>query len=59
LTEAGLAALLLRGYSRYDPLYVLNQADDGAAFARAEAVAARLQGREAAILSLKSLGLDR
>ena len=61
LTEAGLAALLLKGYGRYDPLYVLNQADDGALFARAEHIAALLDrdGRASAILSLKNLGLDR
>jgi len=55
LTEAGLAALLLRGYGRYDPLFVLNQADDGALLARGEAVAALLrgQGYECVILSLK------
>lgn len=59
LTEAGLAALLIRGYGRYDPLFVLNQADDGAAFARGEAIAARLaaQGHESRILSLKNLNL--
>ena len=58
LTEAGLAALLLRGYGRYDPLFVLNQADDGALFSRAESVAARLRaaGHETVILSLKNLG---
>ena len=61
LTEAGLAALLIRGYGRYDPLFVLNQADDGASFARAEAVAARLkaEGFESVILSLKNLRLNR
>ena len=59
LDEAGLAALLLRGYGRYDPLYVLNQADDGAAYARAESVATRLPGQDIAILSLKNLGLNR
>lgn len=61
LTEAGLAALLIRGYGRYDPLFVLNQADDGAAVARAERIAARLKkdGYDSAILSLKNLGLDR
>ena len=57
LTEAGLAALLLRGYSRYDPLFVLNQADDGATFARGETVSAllRTQGYESVILSLKNI----
>lgn len=61
LTEAGLAALLLKGYGRYDPLYVLNQADDGALYARAEAIAAMLKqdGYESTILSLKNLGLAR
>ena len=60
LDEAGLAALLLRGYGRYDPLFVLNQADDGAAFARGERVAALLrgEGHGSVILSLKNLGLD-
>lgn len=55
LTEAGLAALLLRGYGRYDPLYLLNQADDQALLARGEAVASllRSQGYEGAVLSLK------
>ena len=58
LTEAGLAALLLRGYGRYDPLYVLNQADDGALFARGEALAAMLRaaGHESVILSLRDTG---
>ena len=57
LTEAGLAALLLRGYGRYDPLYLLNQADDMETFARAEAIAAILKkdGHDCAILSLKNL----
>ena len=61
LTESGLAALLLFGYGRYDPLYLLNQADDGALFARGEAIAAslRAQGHESAIMSLKNLGLNR
>ena len=61
LTEAGLAALLLFGYGRYDPLYVLNQADDGSLFARGEAIAANLraQGHESVIMSLKNLGLNR
>ena len=61
LTESGLAALLLFGYSRYDPLYVLNQADDGSLFARGEAIAANLraQGHESVIMSLKNLGLNR
>ena len=61
LTEAGLAALLLRGYGRYDPLYVLNQADDGALFARGEAIASLLKaaGHESVILSLKNLGVNR
>ena len=56
LTEEGLAALLLRGYGRYDPLFVLNQADDGETCARGEAVAAmlRAQGCESVILSLKN-----
>ena len=56
LTGSGLTALLLRGYGRYDPLYVLNQADDGETFARGEAVAAMLkaQGYESVILSLKN-----
>ena len=60
LNEAGLAALLLRGYGRYDPLYVLNQADDGALFAQGETVAAMLaaNGHGSVILSLKNLGLD-
>ena len=60
LTEAGLASLLLRGYGAYDPLFVLNQADDRALFARAEAVAARLRaaGHGCAILSLRNMGLD-
>ena len=58
LNEAGLAALLLRGYGSYDPLYVLNQADDGALFARGETVAALLaaEGHKSVILSLKNLG---
>jgi probable selenium-dependent hydroxylase accessory protein YqeC len=58
LTEDGFAALLLQGYGRYAPLYVLNQADDGALFSRAESVAARLRaaGHEAVIQSLKNLG---
>ncbi len=61
LTEAGLAALLLKGYGRYDPLYVLNQADDGALFARGERIAAMLaaEGYKSVILSLKNLGLDQ
>ena len=61
LTESDLAALLLFGYSRYDPLYVLNQADDGALFARGEAIAANLraQGHESVIMSLKNMGLNR
>lgn len=60
LTEAGLCALLLGGYGRYAPLYILNQADDGARFARGEALAAALRkaGHEAAVLSLKNLGAD-
>ena len=58
LTEEGLAALLLCGYGRYDPLYVLNQADDGALFARGSAIAAKLKqdGHRSAILSLQRLG---
>ena len=61
LTEAGLAALLLFGYGRYDPLYLLNQADDGALFARGEAIASLLKaaGHESVILSLKNLGVNR
>ena len=57
LTEDGVAALLLRGYGRYDPLYILNQADDGALYARGEAVAARLAaaGHPSVVLSLKNL----
>ena len=60
LREAGLAALLLRGYGRYDPLYILNQADDDALRARGEAIAAILKqdGHPCAILSLKDLGLN-
>ena len=59
LTEAGLAALLLRGYGRYDPLFVLNQADDEALLARGEAVASLLrdQGYECAVLSMKDMGM--
>lgn len=59
LDEAGLAALLLRGYGRYDPLYVLNQADDGALYARAERIASILKqdGHASTILSLKNLGV--
>ena len=58
LTEEGLAALLLRGYSRYDPLYVLNQTDDEALSVRAERIAAKLKqdGHNSAILSLQRLG---
>ena len=61
LAEAGLAALLLKGYGRYDPLFILNQADDEALFARAERIAAILKqdGFETAILSLKNLGLNK
>ena len=61
LDEAGLAALLLHGYGRYDPLYVLNQADDGGTFARGEATAAllRKEGFESVVISLKNLGLNR
>ena len=61
LTETGLAALLLCGYGRYDPLYVLNQADDGALYSRAEVIAAILKqdGHESTILSLKSFGLNQ
>lgn len=57
LTEDGFSALLLRGYGRYDPLYILNQADDGALYARGEAVAAHLKaaGHPSIILSLKNL----
>ena len=58
LTEEGLAALLLRGYGRYDPLYVLNQTDDEALSVRAERIAAKLEqdGHSSAILSLQRLG---
>ena len=58
LSEAGLAALLLRGYGRYDPLYILNQADDDDLFARAEQISAILKqdGFDSTILSLKKLG---
>ena len=58
LTEEGLAALLLRGYGRYDPLYVLNQTDDEALSVRAERIAAKLKqdGHNSAILSLQRLG---
>ena len=61
LTEAGMAALLVRGYGRYDPLFVLNQADDGALFARGEAVASllRAKGYESVILWLRNMGLNR
>ncbi len=57
LDESGMAALLLRGYGRYDPLFVLNQADDEALFARAEGIAALLrgEGHDSAILSLNNL----
>lgn len=57
LTEEGLAALLLRGYGRYDPLFVLTQADGDALRARGERVAALLaaNGYDCGILSLKSL----
>ena len=57
LTEDGFSALLLRGYGRYDPLYILNQADDGALYARGEAVAALLAaaGHPSVVLSLKNL----
>ena len=60
LAEDGFAALLLQGYGRYDPLYILNQADDRALFSRAESVAARLRaaGYEAVILSLKNSGMS-
>ena len=60
LTEEGLAALLLQGYGRYAPLFVLNQADDGAACARAGSVAAMLKqdGCQSTILSLKNLRLN-
>ena len=60
LTEAGFAALLLRGYGRYDPLYVLNQADDGAACTRAKSIATILKqdGYQSTILSLKNLSLN-
>lgn len=59
LMEAGLASLLLRGYGRYDPLFVLNQADDDALRVRGKRVAALLQaeGYESVVLSLKDLGL--
>ena len=59
LTEEGLAALLLRGYGRYDPLFVLNQADDDDLAAKARTLAAILgqAGQKSAVLSLKDLGL--
>lgn len=59
LTEEGLAALLLRGYGRYDPLFVLNQADDDDLTAKARTLAAILgqAGQKSAVLSLKDLGL--
>lgn len=59
LTEEGLATLLLRGYGRYDPLFVLNQADDSGLMARAQTLAAILgqAGQKSAVLSLKDLGL--
>ena len=59
LTEAGVAALLLRGYGRYDPLYILNQADNEGLHARGDRVAAllRAEGHKSAVLSLKNLGL--
>ena len=58
LQEEGLAALLLAGYGRYDPLYVLNQADAAALLARAERIAALLarSGHDAVPLSLKGMG---
>ena len=61
LSEEGLAALLLKGYGRYDPLFILNQADDEATFARGEAAATllRAEGHGCTILSLKNLGLNR
>ena len=61
LDETGLCALLCRGYGRYDPLYVLNQADDRGLSSRAGALAAllRAEGYESVILSLKNLGLNR
>ncbi len=61
LDETGLAALLLRGYGRYDPLFVLNQADDETLFARAKGIATLLrgEGHESVILSLKNLGLNQ
>ena len=57
LTEEGLAALLLKGYGRYDPLFVLSQADDDERMARARTLAAVLRqaGYESATLSLNDL----
>ena len=57
LTEEGLAALLLKGYGRYDPLFVLSQADDDERMARARTLAAILRqaGYESATLSLDDL----
>ncbi len=61
LDEAGLCMLLCRGYGRYDPLYILNQADDSGLSARAETLAGllRAEGYESIALSLKNLGLNR
>ena len=54
LSEEGLCALLLSGYGRYAPLFLLTQADTPALWNRAERIAAMLkrEGQDALPLSL-------
>ena len=54
LSEEDLCALLLSGYGRYAPLFLLNQADTPALWNRAERIAAMLkrEGQDALPLSL-------
>ena len=44
LTEAQMAALLWAGYGRFDPVFLLNQADTAALAGRGERVCERLRG---------------
>lgn len=55
LSEEGLCALLLSGYGRYAPLFLLNQADTPALWNRAERIAAMLKNAGYAALPLRLL----
>ena len=59
--EDTVLTLLIQGYGKYRPLFLLNQADTPALLARGESIAKALhkQGFEAIVLSLKNRGLSQ